>query len=84
VRLMCGDFPSPLLRLVLESGVLAMTFFALQAFVAGQKALYVEFLRGLSRGRSSITTPKFAWRHGDQRVEVHARDIKDRASARRT
>jgi hypothetical protein len=51
VRLMCGDLFSPLLRLVLESGVLAVTFFALLVFVAGQRALYVDLLRGLSRGR---------------------------------
>ncbi len=51
VRLMCGDNLPPLLRLVLESGVLAVTFFAVLVFVAGQKALYVDLLRGLSRGR---------------------------------
>jgi len=51
VRLMCGDFLSPLLRLVLETGVLAVTFFAVLVFVAGQKALYVDLLRGLTRGR---------------------------------
>jgi hypothetical protein len=51
VRLMCGDSLSPLPRLILESGVLAATFFAVLIFVAGQKALYVDLLRGLSRGR---------------------------------
>ena len=51
VRLMCGDFLSPLPRLVLETGVLAVTFFALLVFVAGQKALYVDLLRGLRRRR---------------------------------
>ena len=50
VRLMCSDFLSPLPRLVLETGVLAVTFFAVLVFVAGQKALYVDLLRGL-RGR---------------------------------
>jgi len=50
-RLMCGDFLSPLPRLVLESSVLAVTFFAVLVFVAGQKALYVDLLRGLRRGR---------------------------------
>jgi len=44
-RLVCGDFLSPLPRLVVESGGLAATFFALQVFVAGQKALYVDLLR---------------------------------------
>jgi hypothetical protein len=48
---MCGEFLSPLPRLVLESGVLAATFFAVLIFVAGQKALYVDLLRGLSRRR---------------------------------
>ncbi len=52
VRLMCGEFLSPLPRLVVESGVLAVTFFAVLIFVAGQKALYVDLLRGLGRGRA--------------------------------
>jgi O-antigen/teichoic acid export membrane protein len=51
-RLMCGELLPPLLRLVLESGVLVVTFFAVLVFVAGQKALYVDLLRGLSRGRA--------------------------------
>jgi O-antigen/teichoic acid export membrane protein len=46
VRLMCGGDLSPLPRLVLETGVLAATFFAVLVFVAGQKALYVDLLRG--------------------------------------
>ena len=53
VRLGCGDFLSPLLRLVLESGALAVTFFALLVFAAGQKALYLDLLRGLIRGTST-------------------------------
>ena len=52
VRLMGGEFLSPLPRLVLESGVLAVTFFAVLVFVAGQKALYLDLLRGLGRGRA--------------------------------
>jgi O-antigen/teichoic acid export membrane protein len=49
-RLVCGDdFLSPLPRLVMEIGVLTVTFFALLVFAAGQKALYVDLLRGLSR-----------------------------------
>jgi len=52
-HLMCGDLLPPLLRLVLESGVLVVTFFAVLVFVAGQKALYVDLLRGLSRGRAA-------------------------------
>ena len=47
VRLTCGGHLSPLPRLVLETGVLAVTFFAVLVFVAGQKALYVDLLRGL-------------------------------------
>ena len=49
VRLMCGDFFTPLPRLVLETGALGVTFFAVLVFVAGQKELYVDLLRGLSR-----------------------------------
>ena len=52
-RLTCGDNLSPLPRLVLESGVLAVTFFALLVFVAGQKTLYVDLVRGLI-GRRSV------------------------------
>jgi O-antigen/teichoic acid export membrane protein len=48
-RLTCGEFLPPLLRLILESGLLAVTFFTVLIFVAGQKALYVDLLRGLSR-----------------------------------
>jgi O-antigen/teichoic acid export membrane protein len=48
-RLTCGEFLPPLLKLILESGVLAVTFFTVLIFVAGQKALYVDLLRGLSR-----------------------------------
>ena len=54
VRLQCGNFPSPLLRLVLESGALAVTFFALLLFVAGQKALYVDLLQGLTGGKPAL------------------------------
>jgi O-antigen/teichoic acid export membrane protein len=50
-RLMVGELLPPLPRLMLESGVLVVTFFAVLVFVAGQKALYVDLLRGLSRGR---------------------------------
>ncbi|HEY1782226.1 MAG TPA: lipopolysaccharide biosynthesis protein [Roseiarcus sp.] len=48
-HLMCGDFLPPLPRLVLETGVLTVTFFTVLVFVAGQKALYVDLLRGLSK-----------------------------------
>jgi PST family polysaccharide transporter len=52
VRLICGQFVSPLPRLVLESGVLLAAFFGLLLFVAGQKSLYLDLFRGL-RGPSS-------------------------------
>ena len=68
VRLMCGDFLPPLPRLVIESGVLAVTFFAVLVFVAGQKALYVDLLRGLiktSSGRRGEAWPEL----GAARVE---------------
>ena len=52
VRLECGHLASPLLRLVLESGALAVTFFALLIFVAGQKAMYVDLLHALTGERS--------------------------------
>jgi hypothetical protein len=38
---------SPLPRLVLESSVLLITFFGVLLFVAGQKSLYLDLLRGL-------------------------------------
>ena len=52
VRLICGQFVSPLPRLVLESSVLFVAFFGVLLFVAGQKSLYLDLLRGL-RGPSS-------------------------------
>jgi PST family polysaccharide transporter len=52
VRLICGQFVSPLPRLVLESGVLFAAFFGVLLFAAGQKSLYLDLLRGL-RGPSS-------------------------------
>jgi PST family polysaccharide transporter len=47
VRLMCGDFFSPLPRLVVESGVLGVVFFGTLLFVAGEKSLYLDLLRGI-------------------------------------
>ncbi len=54
VRLTYGGHLSPLPRLVLETGVLAVTFFAVLIFVAGQKAFYVDLLRGFSRGKADL------------------------------
>jgi O-antigen/teichoic acid export membrane protein len=47
MRLICGQFVSPLPRLVVESSVLLITFFGALLFVAGQKSLYLDLLRGL-------------------------------------
>jgi hypothetical protein len=47
VGLICGPFFSPLARLVLESGVLFVTFFGVLLFATGQKSLYLDLLRGL-------------------------------------
>jgi O-antigen/teichoic acid export membrane protein len=51
VRLMYGEFGSPLLRLILESGVLLVAFYGLLLFTTEQKALYLDLLRNL-RGAS--------------------------------
>ena len=60
---MSGDFLSPLLRLVLEGGVLAATFFAQLVFAAGQKALYADLLRELIKASSGHRGN--AWRELD-------------------
>ncbi len=52
VRLACGQSLSPLPRLVLECAVLLVTFSAMILFVAGQKSLYLDLLRGLRRPSS--------------------------------
>jgi O-antigen/teichoic acid export membrane protein len=52
VRLICGEFLSPLPRLFLESGALFAGFFGILLFAAGQKSLYLDVLGGL-RGRLS-------------------------------
>ena len=49
VQMACGQFLSPLLRLVLECTVLFVTFFGILLFVTGQKALYLDLIRGLRR-----------------------------------
>jgi O-antigen/teichoic acid export membrane protein len=54
VQLMCGQFFPVVVRLVLESSVLVVTFFAVLLFAAGQKSLYLDLLRGM-RGPSSDT-----------------------------
>ena len=47
VRFAYGHLLSPLPKLVLESTVLLMVFFGMLLFVAGQKSLYLDLLRGL-------------------------------------
>ncbi len=59
VRLMCGQLLSPLPRLVLECSVLLVTFLGMLLFVAGQRSLYLDLLRGLRRP-SSIETKSLA------------------------
>ncbi len=53
LRVMYGQFFSPLPRLVLESSVLLIAFFGTLLFATGQKSLYLDLLRGL-RGPSSV------------------------------
>jgi PST family polysaccharide transporter len=53
VRLTYGQFFSPLPRLMLESGVLFVTYFVALLFAAGQKLLYLDLLREL-KGPSSV------------------------------
>jgi O-antigen/teichoic acid export membrane protein len=52
VRLIWGQWLSPLPRLVLECAVLFTVFLAMLLFVAGQKSLYLDLLRGLKRPSS--------------------------------
>jgi PST family polysaccharide transporter len=54
VRLICGPFVPAFPRLVLETAVLLVTFFALLLFAAGQRSLYLDLLRSL-KGHSSAT-----------------------------
>jgi PST family polysaccharide transporter len=56
VRLISGPFISPFPRLVLETVVLLVTFFALLLFAAGQKSLYMDLFRGLKRPSSVAET----------------------------
>jgi len=47
VQIVCGHFLSPLLRLLLECTVLFTTFCGVLLFAAGQKAFYLDLIRGL-------------------------------------
>jgi len=53
VRVLCGHFLSPLPRLVVEASVLLIAFYGLLLFVAGQKSLYLDLVRGL-KGTQSV------------------------------
>ena len=52
VRLMCPQSVSPVIRFVLESSALLVTFFGVLLFVTGQKSLYLDLVRGLKRPSS--------------------------------
>ncbi|MGH9400495.1 MAG: lipopolysaccharide biosynthesis protein [Terriglobia bacterium] len=52
VRLVYGQLLSPVPRLALESTVLLVTFAVALLFVAGQKSLYLDLLRGLKKSSS--------------------------------
>jgi PST family polysaccharide transporter len=49
IQLVFGQFFSPLLKLILESTVLFISYFVILLFVMGQKSLYLELLRGMRR-----------------------------------
>lgn len=49
----CGHLLAPLPRLLMETGVLFLTYAALLLFVGGQKVLYLELWHGL-KGSSSL------------------------------
>jgi PST family polysaccharide transporter len=59
VRLICGPFISPAPRLMLESCVLFLASFGVLLFVAGQKSLYFDLLRGLKAAsvRTTLASP---------------------------
>ena len=56
IHLLLGQTGSPWLRLFLEALVLFTTYFGVLLFVAGQKLLYLDLLRGLAS--SSSVKPK--------------------------
>ena len=53
VRLICGEFVSPLPRLAVESTILVVVFYGVLLFAAGQKSLYLDILKGL-KGPSPV------------------------------
>ena len=48
-----GEIASPLLRLVLGGGIMAIVYFPMLSFVMGQSPLFLDLLKGL-RGPSSL------------------------------
>jgi hypothetical protein len=60
VRSIYGQSLSPLPRLVLEILILLVTFIAMLLFATGQKALYMDLIRGLrgpSAAEKSMASP---------------------------
>ena len=49
-----GQSFSPLLRLLLESSILLVTFFGTLLFATGQKSLYLDLLKGLKESSSVL------------------------------
>jgi len=49
LKLACGEFFSPLPRLILECIILLAMYLGILLFVTGQKSLYLDLLRGLRR-----------------------------------
>jgi O-antigen/teichoic acid export membrane protein len=52
IHLFLGQTGPPLLRLFVETSVLFTTYFGVLLFVAGQKLLYLDLLRGFTRSSS--------------------------------
>jgi PST family polysaccharide transporter len=58
VRMACGHLLPPFPRLTVECSVVLVAFAVVLLFVAGQKSLYLDLLRGLI-GRSSVEEKSF-------------------------
>jgi O-antigen/teichoic acid export membrane protein len=54
-KLYFGEFATPLLRLAIGGGIMALLYVPMQLFVMGQGSLYLDLLRTL-RGSSSLET----------------------------
>jgi hypothetical protein len=53
-QLYLGDWGSPLLRLVLEGGVMAATYVLMLLYAMGQSTLYLDVLKGLRADPGSL------------------------------